>query len=60
MVARVQETAELAAMREGLESGEVEVAELEKEYNSVLNRGVDPTSSVGRVDMSRLSEEEVR
>ena len=59
VVARVKETKELAAMRQGLERGEVEVAELEKEYNSVLNRGVDPTSSVGRVDMSRLSEEEV-
>ena len=58
VVARVQETETLTTMREGLERGEVEVSDLEKEYNRVLNKGVDPTSSVGRVDMSRLSEEE--
>ena len=54
-VVKITETPELKEQRQMLEELRTEVANLEKEYNLLLNKGVDPTSSVGKVEMSRLS-----
>jgi len=57
-VVKITETPELKKMREGLEELKGTVLLLEKEYNILLNKGVDPTSSVGKVELSRLTQSE--
>eukprot|EP00520_Triparma_pacifica_P001023 CAMPEP_0118666348 /NCGR_PEP_ID=MMETSP0785-20121206/19162_1 /TAXON_ID=91992 /ORGANISM="Bolidomonas pacifica, Strain CCMP 1866" /LENGTH=530 /DNA_ID=CAMNT_0006560643 /DNA_START=181 /DNA_END=1769 /DNA_ORIENTATION=+ len=57
-VVKITETPELKEQRTKLEELRTEVAQLEKEYNALLNKGVDPTSSVGKVEMSRLTPSE--
>ena len=53
--ASIRETPAMKELQEAAEAAEVDVKRLEKEYNDLLAAGVDPTSSVGKVDMSRLS-----
>ncbi|GMH50793.1 hypothetical protein TL16_g00870 [Triparma laevis f. inornata] len=53
-VVKIKETEELKNMREDLDIMSNDIKELDRSYNRLLNSGVDPTSSVGRVELSRL------